>query len=386
MIRKDAPHWAIESFIPMEARSLNEYLVGRGELSNEALSRFHHQVEQIETIVHARTGSYHTDFAELYADLDPDSDSVQPADAVRHDAEQETQQLMDVCGKILSSAGYRKLDQAEIEACVGVASQWGVPVHVNFELFEHLAVYARGDVVGTRVRRRMRKLYKAETVDVPIYQRMVVIFVLSDDDNSAEELEAAAMHLRMFKNIPKQDVDMLLPGTRVRLSKVDRVKIIVPSLGGWLLSMRKIAQIMFLYFALAFYSTAVIATLVLAGVVYFIKSLFSYFRTKDKHLLDLTRNLYFQKLDTNAGVAYRIIQQAHRQSTVESMLAYYAIASSDKPISTRRLRRQCERILREAIDVEIDFQVDRALLTLCEINAIRPVNDGQQWQAVDATN
>lgn len=359
---------------------MNEFLANRGELSPDDLAEFQARCARIESVIDARTGSYHTAFSDLYGNLDPDSDSIKPESTAESDLAAEAIEAAQVCDEILMTAGYRRLDQAEIEACVGVASQWGVPVHVNFDLFEHLAVYARGDVIGTRVRRRIRRLYMPEQVDVPIYQRMVVIFVLNDDDHSAEELNAAAMHLRMFKNIPKQDVDMLLPGTRVRLSKIDRVKIVAPSLGGWLLSMRKIAQIMFLYFALAFYSTAVIAILVLAGIVYFIKSLFSYFRTKDKHLLDLTRNLYFQKLDTNAGVAYRIIQQSHRQSCVESMLAYYAIAISDKPLSTRRVRRRCERLLREAISVEIDFQVDRALLALCELKLIKPVDDGQHWK------
>lgn len=380
VIRDDAAHWAIEPYVPIETRTLQEYLVSRKELDDTATRRFEQRCEQIESLVHIRTGSYHTRFADLYASLDPDMESLVPEYCQQHDVELESQELMNVCDEILTRAGYRQLAHSEIEKCVGVASQWGVPLHVDFDLFQHLAVYARGDVIGTRLRRRLRKLYQPEMVDVPIYQRMVVLFELCNDTRVGEELSASALHLRMFKNIPKLDVDMLLPGTRVRLSKIDRAKIIVPSLGGWLLSMRKIAQIMFLWFALAYYSAAVIVILILAGIGYLIKSVFSYLRTKDKHLLDLTRNLYFQKLDTNAGVAYRIIQQAHRQSIVESTLAYYAIASSEEPISTRRLRRKCERILREAVDVEIDFQADRALVDLCEIKAIKPTTDGKAWQ------
>ncbi len=379
VIRDDAPHWAIEPYVPVETRTLQQYLIDRGELDEAGIQDFRQTCEQLQSLVHIRTGAYHTQFAELYAAVDPDLESLVPKGAAEIDADLKSRQLMRVCDEILTRAGYRQLEQSEIENCVGVASQWGVPLHVNFDLFEHLAVYARGDVVGTRLRRRLRKLYQPEPVDVPIYQRMVVVFELSDDNPVGEELAASALHLRMFKNIPKLDVDMLLPGTRVRLSKIDRAKIIVPSLGGWLLSMRKIAQIMFLWFALAYYSAAVIGILILAGIGYLIKSVFTYLRTKDKHLLDLTRNLYFQKLDTNAGVAYRMIQQAHRQSIVESSLAYYAVLTHGKPISTRRLRRKCERILREAVDVEIAFQADRALVGLCEINAIKPTADGKAW-------
>ncbi len=380
VIRDDAPHWAIEPYVPIETRTLQDYLIGRNELEPQSVQTFQQIGHQIESLAHQRTGAYHTQFADLYASLDPDLESLVPSGMQQADGHGDSYPLMQVCDEILTRAGYRQLQASEIENCVGVASQWGVPLHVNFELFAHLAVYARGDIVGTRLRRRLRKLYQPEPVDVPIYQRMVVLFELCDDNRVGEELDASALHLRMFKNIPKLDVDMLLPGTRVRLSKIDRAKIIVPSLGGWLLSMRKIAQIMFLWFALAYYSAAVIGILVLAGIGYLIKSVFSYLRTKDKHLLDLTRNLYFQKLDTNAGVAYRMIQQAHRQSIVESTLAYYAITTSDKPISTRRLRRKCERILREAVGIEIAFQADRALVALCEIKAVKPTPDGKRWQ------
>jgi hypothetical protein len=280
----------------------------------------------------------------------------------------------------LEVAGYRRLSQADIEQCVGVASQWGVPLHVDFELFERLIVFARGDIIGNRLRRRLRKLYRRESVAVPIHQRMIVIFQLHNDDSSEEKLTAAALHLRMFKNIPKQDIDMLLPGTRVRISGVDHAKIILPSLGGLLMSLRRIAQYALLFAAIAFSWTMILIALV---VGYLIKSVFSYFQTKNRYQLNLTRNLYFQKLDTNAGVAYRMIQQAHRQSKVEMILAYYAILTSEEPISTRRLRRRCERMVREAIDVEVDFQVERTLERLVEINAVR--QHAECWKAADCS-
>jgi hypothetical protein len=149
------------------------------------------------------------------------------------------------------------------------------------------------------------------------------------------------------------------------------MKIIVPSLGGLLLSLRKIIQLMLIFAALTFYSTAVLVGLMLATIGYVVKSVLSYFQTKNKYLLNLTRNLYFQKLDTNAGAAYRVIQQAHQQAATETILTYYAIISGDQPVSTRRLRRHCERIIREAIQVEVDFRVEAALERLDEMGRIK---------------
>lgn len=160
---------------------------------------------------------------------------------------------------------------------------------------------------------------------------------------------------------------MLLPGAKVRISGLDRVKIVVPSLGGLLMSMRKIAQYVILFAALALHWSVILVVLL---VGYLVKTVFSYFRTKNKYQLNLNRNLYFQKLDSNGGVGYQLIHQAHQQTAAEMILAYYAIATSEEPISGRRLRRRCERLVREAIEVEINFRETQTLDRLANCGLI----------------
>ena len=381
-IDPDAAHWAIESFLPIETQSLIDYLQirakERDELDAEAQRQFKNAIGRISDQIHAQMSEQQAEFADRYRPLDPDSDCKVPMVIDSQQNAQSTDDLLQLMDRILHTAAYQRLTQSDIEKCVGVASLWGVPMTANFEIFKQLAVYARGDIIGRRCKRRLRKLYKMEMVDVAIYQRLVVIFQLQEDHERGELLSADELHLRIFKNIPKQDVDMLLPGTQVKLSKLDRAKVIVPSLGGWLMSLQKISRFILVTLALAaYYSTALVVGLVLAAIAYFVKSFFSYFQTKNRYLLDLTRNLYFQKLDTNAGAAFQIIQQSGRQASGEAILAYYAIASESEPISKRKLRRKCERIVREAIDVEVDFKVDRALAQLQRSELISEQTDGR---------
>ena len=422
-IREDASHWSIEPYIPLKSETLVEYLLQRGELSESQQRDFRQLCDRIDTIHHQVTGSYHHQFSHRYAALDPDSDCKQlckldfassvpseklvssetpispvladPSDGSvaslqnhggdtngRDEADlagtaADVKELIDLFDKIMDDAGYRRLERSEVENCVGVASQWGVPLHVDLDLFEHLIVFARGDIVGTRFRRRVRGWYRREPVEVPLYQRMVVVFQLSKELQSEEQLTSKALHLRMFKNIPKQDIDTLLPGSRVRISGLDHAKIILPSLGGFLMSIRRIAQYALFFAVIALHWSAIFVVLL---VGYLVKSTLTYFQAKSKHQLKLTRNLYFQKLDTNAGVGHRTIQQAHRQAACEMILACYAFAMHGGPISTRRMRRSCERIVREAVDVEIDFQSERVVHRLHEMNLI--TGDGKQWELV----
>ena len=363
-------HWAVETFIPIETNDLIEYLRRRTELSSLQLELLDQISSRIDSLLHLRSATHHTEFSKRYAEMDPDTDSNLPAGIERVVGSERSSEVIDLCEALLEDSGYRRLSRQDIEECVGVASNWGVPLQVDFDLFEHLVVYARGDIVGTRVRRRWRKLYRTETVDVPIYQRMVLIFALKQDDESGEQLRASTVHLRMFKNIPKLDVDMLLPGTKVKLSGVDRAKIFVPTVGGLVISIQKLWRFLLIFAAVTIYSSAVLAGLVLAALGYIIRSVFSYFQTKNRYLLNLTRNLYFQKLDANAGVGFRVIQQAHRQRHIEALLAYFALAASDQPVSHRKLRRRGERIVREAIGIEVDFRVESALEILRELGLI----------------
>ncbi len=377
-IRPDAPHWSIETYIPLSPSTLIDYLIGRGELKPGHERPFRQCCADLDKILHERSASYQSQFSDAYSAVDPDADERTPASlpdslpASETLLEEHVSRLLSLCDEILTEAGFRRLEFDEISRCVGVVSQFGVPLHVDLEIFQKLVVYARGDIIGSRIRRRLRKLYRRESVEVQVYQRMVLIFQLRDDDDSDENLVASAVHLRMFKNIPKQDVDTLLPGTRVRISGIDRVKIIIPSLGGFLMSLRRIAQTALLFAVITLKGGAILAALLIG---YLVKSVFSYFQTKNKYQLNLTRNLYFQKLDTNAGVGYHSIQLGHQQLLLEAILAQYAILTSDQPLSNRRLRRKCERLIREAINVEIDFQVDRALQSLVKVGSVRPTED-----------
>lgn len=300
------------------------------------------------------------------ADNDATADSA-AAEAINAAAQACTEAIRDV----LLAANYSPLSRTDIEAAVGVASQWGVPLHVDFDVFKQLAVYTRGDIMGVRTLRVWNRPWREEPVDVPIYQRVVVVFQLVDDYNPSDALDPRQLHLRMFKNIPKLDVDMLLPGTRVRISWIDRTRIVVPSLGGIGMTIWKIVRTALLVAALSVYTAAILLGLVLAAIGYVVKSVLNYFQTRNRYMLNLTRSLYHQKLDSNAGVIYRLREDAQQQRYNEVMLAYFAMLSHQDSISRRRLKRRVERILRESIRLEVDFDVDKTLalmqaLALCE--------------------
>jgi len=405
----DAEHWAIEPFVPINTAELIETLIARwgtwaeGGASDslDALgSTTRRPVEPIRAddlravysgfadLLHHRYRPLFSRFAQRYSDLDPDRDTrpiIALCDPLCDEGREgrsanwlaDVERITDVGRIVLRDAGYTEVGREELESSVGVYSQWGVPLHVDFDVFDAIVVYARGDVVGKRSKRMWQKFYREVVLDVSIYQRVVVMFKLRDGYRTEDDLDDKLLHLRMFKNIPKQDIDMLLPGTRVKFSWFDHMRNFVPSLGGISVTLFKIARVGLFVAAITLNIAAVLAGLCIALIGYMIRSVVNHRNAKNRYMLNLTRSLYYQKLDSNAGVACRLLEEAETQRHRECILAYYAILSAGEPISLRRFRRRVERMVREMVDVEIAFRAADSLDLLTTWGLIHLDDDGR---------
>jgi hypothetical protein len=424
----DAEHWAIEPFIPINTSELIDTLIARwgtwaeGESSDSTSGTTAQSLDSrelravgsgIADLLHHRYRPLFSRFAQRYADLDPDRDTrpilpmrprsgqpmgpISSGGSVRQEAGLggvptaddkstpeavspemiDVQRITDVGRIVLKDAGYTELDREELESSIGVYSHWGVPLHVDFNVFDAIVVYARGDVVGKRSKRMWQKLYREVVLDVSLYQRVVVMFKLREGFRTDDDLDDNLLHLRMFKNIPKQDIDMLLPGTRVKFSWFDHMRNLVPSVGGISVTLFKIARVGLFVAAITFSIAAVLAGLFIALVGYMIRSVVNHRNAKNRYMLNLTRSLYYQKLDSNAGVACRLLEEAETQRHRECILAYYAILSAGEPISMRRFRRRVERMVREMVDVEIEYRATDALELLTTWGLIQLDDDGR---------
>ncbi len=283
--------------------------------------------------------------------------------------------------KVLSDAGYTEVDRSELENAVNYASEWGVPLYVDFDLFDRLLVYSRGDILATREKRHWKRLFRKTPFEVPIYQRVVLIFQLRSEFENEDGLRPGHLHLRMFKNVPKADLDMLLPGARIRLSWFERTRSLAPSLGGLGVQLYKLIRLALFVAVITYSIAAMIVGLTIAIVGYLIRTVLNYWQTKNRYMLHLTRSLYYQKLDTNAGVALRLLHEAETQRHREVMLCYFTIWFAEEPLSTRKLRRRIERMVREITETEVAFRAEDAIDLLNRWNLLTPTNDGK-WQAV----
>jgi hypothetical protein len=177
--------------------------------------------------------------------------------------------------------------------------------------------------------------------------------------------------IKLFKNVPKMDVDMLLPGTRVRLNWLDRCKIMLPTLSGIALAVLKIVKGAVVFAFAGVYSLLLLLVFVIGTLGYGVKSFFGYLQTKDKYHLHLTRNLYYQNLDNNAGVLTRMLLEAEEQEFREAVLAFALLRrAGDEGLTEAQLDREAELWLYEQLGSPVDFESGDALLKLSRANLI----------------
>ena len=381
---EDDSQWLDEHYIPLRKADLVRRLADDTQLSGEQRTRFLQLCTLINATFHHQYHELLETLKDLYAPFDPDSVTKDLHPATREQRDELVPRLFERFAYLLQRANYRRLTEEEIKEAAGAASDWGVRLTVNFRLFDRLEVHACGDVTARRTRRHWRRLYRLEEVDVPLYQRLVVMFRVRDSARKDTSVDSDFVHIKLFKNIPKQDVDMLLPGARFHMTLLDRGKILLPTLSGIAITVAKILKgaVLSLLFA-GFYGILAFLGIVGGAIGYGIRSFTGYLRTKDKYHLYLTRSLYYQNLDNNAGVLHRLLDEAEEQESREAVLAYALLRTKAGSAgwTLEQLDREAEAYLAGVLGFALDFEVHDAIHKLVRLGCVEAIGD-DRWRAV----
>lgn len=153
--------------------------------------------------------------------------------------------------KLLQQANYRRLDPDEIELVLTQESHYGLDFQLDLQAFEELEVYFRGATSRKDQRRQMRKFFRKEEFDVAIFQRLCILFKLKTPEQRIEEVMRARgidrvkatkivrkrqklvpegvshqnIYLKLFKNMPRSDVEMIFPNTQIKFRLLDKIKL-----------------------------------------------------------------------------------------------------------------------------------------------------------------
>lgn len=363
-----------ERFIPLRADDLTRLLASSELVSADEQAGFLDLCQMLKSVFHFE---YHRQLLELkntYAAFDPDSDTVHLKWPDEHQENTKVDSLFTSLIEMFEKANFRRMSPSQIEESFENCSVYGLNLIVDSDVFDRLEIFSRGESWVEQEFRSWRNWFRSETKRVSVHQRLVIAFRLRANDSSspATSVGDGTVSLKIFKEIPKGDLEMLLPGTRVRMTLLDRAKIALPTVSGLVMTVYKLIRAgMAIAFAGA-YGVMGFLSLVGGTIGYGVKSFFGYLRTKDKYQANLTRNLYFQNLDNNAGVLFRLIDEVEEQEFREAILAYTLLGSKNAPfgLTMAELDRQAEALLLSAVGSHVDFEAVDALEKLQRLGLI----------------
>ena len=368
-----------EQFIPISRGELFDSLPQIQNCSAEDQSKLRDLFRILDALLNHQ---YHSQFSELrrvYASLDPDNVFVFGEEILPENSKKNSDHVFDRLADILERANYRRLKKQDLEEAVDNAGVLGIRLSVDFDLFEDLHIYARGNRTEVWKKRTWWKLFREEEFEVDLYQRLVIGFRLRDDNRLGKDHAANVVYIKSFKSIPHSDMHALLPGTSVRMSLIDRGKIILPTLSGLAVSLFKMFRFIMVVSVFAtVYKFFSFLGLVIGIGAYIAKGVFTYLQTKDKYLLNLTRHLYFQNLDNNSGVLLRVLNEAEEQDYREMVIAYYVLWRFGKEgLTCGEIDEIAELNILRKTDLEIDFEVNDALRKLEALQIV--YNKDDRW-------
>ncbi len=338
-----------------------------------------------------------------YEPFNPDSDLLMTRQYTDGERAAMQSRVVERMKFILAQANYTRIDPSEVELILTSDSHYGLDFHVDLEAFEELEIYYRGASQTKDQRRTFRKFFRKEEFDVPIFQRLFILFKLKSEERRVEEfmrtrritrkqaekaIHARTRHIpdgvnrdqiymKLFKNLPRADVEMIFPNTRVKFRLFDKIKLGVT--GGGAVGMGLFGTLSKLVAG----GAAILASpIALAGMIFALggvlfRQVMGFFNTRQRYMVVMAQNLYFHSLADNRGVMIMLADRAAEEDVKEEILLYSVLAKEivrrgDLPAVDEAI----EQYLCSAFGVNVDFDLEDALSRLFDDGLVTEGADG----------
>ena len=378
-------------FIPFRRSDLIQMCHADTTLSAEETANFETACKQIETHFQQEFHSIKQQLKEAYGPLDPDTDTrtlEQFRDRTAAD------QLALILDQVLDRANYEKVTRSQLEQAFNNASLFDLKLYVDLDDFEEALLFTRGATTQTEEVKRFLGLW-TKTVTFINFDRVVLYIRFKDNidtDSTLGGCQPGSTMLKLYQNVPGADVEMLFPNTRIGMRTVDKLLIGVPALvsGGVVMTTKLGTTLILLGSLLGFWlgmrsepvvldKAAMLVLLAGAGTLvgYLWKQYSSFRNRKLRYTQTLTENLYFKLLDNNAGVIFRILDEAEESECKESLLAYYFLLRHPTGLTATALDSAIEHWLSDHWQCALDFEIEDALGKLTRLGLASV--EGDRW-------
>ena len=330
---------------------------------------FHQQVETLK---------------DCYSPFNPDADTWLNYDYSEQEKKALQKKLVEGLDSILDAANFQRITEADLEEALKEESLFKIRLRVDFNDFEEVIFYQRGESFKEETRVKYFGLKK-----VPLrftnYDRVMIYIKFKEEDYfKAKEQKTlyftpGATIIKLFQNVPKADLEMLFPNSEVRMKTIDKLIIGIPSAvsGIAIIATKLGASILLIASVISFWlglsnrevkieqQHLIALSLGLATLGGFLfKQVNKFKNRKIKFMKALSDNLYFKNLDNNTGVFHHLVDAAEEEEFKEAILAYYFLLVEDRELTITALDETVERWFESKHKCRINFEIEDAFQKL----------------------
>ena len=339
------------------------------------------------------------DLEQTYEPFSPDSDLLMTRQFTLSEKRTLRHRLVAGVESLLVRANYERIDPHDLKLILTKDSHYGLDLYVDMDAFDEVLIYYRGASNKRHERRSYKKFMRKEEFDVPIFQRLFVLFKLKPFEDRVAELMASEtldrekaekrvkklrshmpagvnenhIYLKLFKNIPRTDLEMVFPNTQVKFRMFDKLRLGATAGGGIGMGAVGAAGKIAL---LTTNPLAAVGALVGLGSVAFRQAM-GFVNQKQKYMVVMAQNLYFHAMADNRGVILKIAARAAEEDVKEEMLLYSVLAKEKaRRADLPAIDRAIEQYLLRTFGTNVDFDLEDALDRLVRDGIVREGADG----------
>ncbi|MFK8048978.1 MAG: TMEM143 family protein [Halioglobus sp.] len=343
-------------------------IVEKQLLAVDSDSRFANQsiARQLVTYYLVQFGRQSDQLKSLYRYFNPSVISGRPSIGATERNELK-QQFFDQVSALLEAANYRELSIEDIQKAMEEQALFDLSISVNLDDYDRLMVFRRGAQPRKMRLKRWFGRFGEREVDFINYDRVALVF--------SENTQGSDVHFKLFQNVPRHDIEILLPEPQVRMRLKDKLIIGVPAVvGGFAVLLTKLGPtLLLLGSVLAFWvgmSQEKVeldqGVLIALGVGLFalgghLWRQFGALKNRRLNFLKvLTENLYFKSLDNNSGAIQQLLDTAADEEVKEVFLVY-SFLSVDSSASIGELDQRIEQWLTDTFGCKVNFDIQGAV-------------------------
>jgi len=377
-------------FIPFRKTDIIEMCINDSRLSEHDQNLFRQFCHILKSLIHFEFHHQVEMLKDCYSPFNPDADTRLNFDYSEQEKKALQKKLVEGLDAILNAANFQKITEADLEEALKEESLFKIRLRVDFEDFEEVIFYQRGESIKEETLIKFFGL-KKEPFKFTNYDRVMIYIKFKEEDyfkakkQKTHYFTPGATIIKLFQNVPKADLEMLFPNSEIRMKTVDKLIIGIPAAVSGLVviatklgaSILLIGSVIFFWLGLTKKEVKIeqqhlialaLGLATLGGFLF--KQVNKFKNRKIKFMKALSDNLYFKNLDNNTGVLHHLVDAAEEEEFKEAILAYYFLLVEDRDLTTTELDETVERWFENKHNCKINFEIEDALQKLLRWNLV----------------